>query len=301
LRLGIIMCVLLAAFTAQAAVYTDHLGRRVEAPDRPKRILSLAPNLTETLYAVGAGDRIAGVTDFCDFPAEARSKARVGGLVNPNLEVVASLQPDLALLTYDSNRRDTMEAFERLGIPTFVVKIERVADIARAIRDIGRVAGQAAAGEAVAAEFDQRRARVEAMVAGRPLRRVLLLVWLQPIVTIGRRTFLADFLERAGAESVIDSQAQPWPRPSLEAVVRADPEFLVVPKSSDFAPTRDELLRLPGWKDLAAVRGDRIVYLADVQRPGPRLAGLLESLARALHPAAAGERRPAPSGNGRTR
>src|SRR5207244_1668384 len=115
----------------------------------------------------------------------------------------------------------------------------------------------------------------------------LFLVWLQPVVSAGRGTFLADLMERAGGQSIADATGQPWPHLSIEEILRQDPEYILVPKSQDFSPTREDFLRMPGWKDLNAVRNDKIVYLPEaIQRPGPRIAEMLEILARALHPAA---------------
>lgn len=280
-----ILCfVLLLAQSAGAAQLTDHLGRRVAAPDRPQRIVSLAPSLTETLFALGVGDRVAGVTDFCDYPAEARRKPRVGGIVNPNLERILALEPDLVLITREGNRRETLDSLERLGVATYAVETGRLEDVVRMVRDVGAAVGEAASGERLAAEMERRVAAVRAAVNGRPPRRVLFLVWLQPVVSVGRGSFLGDLLERAGALSISAASALPWPHLSVEEILKQQPEWIVVPRSSGFAPTREEFLRLPGWRELPAVRDDRILYLPDaIQRPGPRLAEMLEMLARALH------------------
>ena len=270
---------------AAAVVLTDHLGRRVELPARPQRIVSLAPSLTETLFALGAGDRVVGVTDFCDYPAEARAKARIGGMVNPSLERIVSLQPDLVLITREGNRRETLEALERLGVPTYAVETSRLEEISRLVRDLGQAVGEAGAGAALAEEMDRRVARVRAAVNGYPARRVLFLVWLRPVVSVGRGSFLDDLLEKAGAQSIAAASAQPWPHLSMEEILRHELDFIVVPRSADFAPTREDLLRLPGWRKFAVVRQNRILYLpAAIQRPGPRIAEMLETLARALHP-----------------
>jgi iron complex transport system substrate-binding protein len=241
--------------------------------------------LTETLYALGAGDRLVGVTSYCDYPADALTKAKIGDMLNPNLERITAMHPDLVLITKEGNRRETLTALEHLNIPTFAVETERLDDISRMFRDVGRAVGEAAAGVSVANAFDQRVARVQRMIAGQKVRRVLMVIWLQPMVTVGRGTFLNDLLERAGARSIADVDSQPWPKLSVEEIVRSDPEYIVVTRSPGFSPGRDELLKLPGWKELTAVKQDHIVSLPDtVQRPGPRIADMLEVLARAIHP-----------------
>lgn len=275
----------LGSAPARAVVVTDHLGRRVDVPSRPLRIVSLAPSLTEALYVLGAGSRVIGVTEYCDFPAEAKTKTKVGGMINPNIERLVALRPDLTLITKEGNRRETLEALERLGIPVFVVETARLESISRTLRDLGRVIGESAAGEALAGDLDRRIAAVRAAVRGQTPRRALFLVWLQPLVTVGHETFLDDLMESAGASSVSRSQTQPWPKMSVEEILRQDPEYILVPQSSDFSPTREDLARVPGWRELSAVRNDRILYLNEaIQRPGPRIGEMLESLARLLHP-----------------
>ena len=270
-----------------ARVLTDHIGRRVEVPDQPQRIVSLAPSLTETLFALGLGDRVVGVTNFCDFPPEASSKPKVGGVINPSVEVVVSLKPDLVLISREGNRRETMTALERLGISVFAVSAERLGDIFRLIRDVAAIAGVAARGEALADRLEQQAAEIEAAVRPHRPRRVVLLVWLHPIVSVGRGSFLDDLLRRTGAVSVSAGTTRPWPRLSVEEIVRSNPEFLLVPRSPGFAPTREQLLRLPGWRQLPAVQQGRIIYLPwEVERPGPRLVEIQQMLASALHPEA---------------
>ncbi len=286
-----------AGAPAAVHVFTDHLGRRVEVAARPRRIVSLAPSLTETLFALGAGDRVVGVTDYCDYPQEARSKARVGGMINPSVERIVALQPEVVLITREGNRRETLEALERAGVPTYAVETARLEDIARMVRDLGEVVGAPETGAALSAGIERRIFAVRERVKGRPAPRVLFLVWLQPIVSVGRGTFLGDLLGIAGAQSISESSGQPWPHLSLEEILRRDPDFLVIPRSPDFAPTRDELLRLPGWRRLAAVRENRIVYVPEaIQRPGPRIAEMLETLAQALHPEAFAEAPRKPEG-----
>jgi iron complex transport system substrate-binding protein len=266
---------------------TDHLGRRVTIAERPLRIVSLAPSLTETVYALGAADRLVGVTDYCDYPPEAQSKSKIGEMLNPNLERITALHPDLVLITKEGNRRDTLTTLERLNIPTFAVETERLEDISRMFRDVGQAVDEAAAGANLAKSLDQRVAAVQRVLKGRAVRRVLMVIWLQPMVSVGKGTFLNDLLERAGARSIAEAEGQPWPKLSVEEIVRSDPEYIVVTRSPGFSPGRDELLKLPGWRELTAVKQDRIVSLPDAaQRPGPRIADMLELLARAIHPEA---------------
>jgi len=277
---------LLPAFLA-ARTRTDDAGRRVEVVENPQRIVSLAPSLTETLFALGLGERVVGVTDYCDYPAEARSKTRVGGIINPSVEAIVSLAPDLVLITREGNRRETMEALERLGVPVFAVNTNELADVFRTIRHLGELAGVPERGRRLAADLERQSAAIAEAIRPYPARRVLFLVWLQPVVSVGRNSFIEGLLQRSGAESIAEASAQPWPHLSIEEILRSEPEFILIPRSSSFAPTRAQLLRLPGWRELKAVRAGRIVYLpATVERPGPRLIEVQDVIARAIHPEA---------------
>ena len=277
---------LLPAFLA-ARTRTDDAGRRVEVVENPQRIVSLAPSLTETLFALGLGERVVGVTDYCDYPAEARSKTRVGGIINPSVEAIVILAPDLVLITREGNRRETMEALERLGVPVFAVNTNELADVFRTIRHLGELAGVPERGRRLAADLERQSAAIAEAIRPYPARRVLFLVWLQPVVSVGRNSFIEGLLQRSGAESIAEASAQPWPHLSIEEILRSEPEFILIPRSSSFAPTRAQLLRLPGWRELKAVRAGRIVYLpATVERPGPRLIEVQDVIARAIHPEA---------------
>ncbi len=271
----------------QARTVTDHAGRKVSLPDEPRRIISLAPGITETLFALGLGDRVVGVTDYCDYPAETAKKSKVGGMINPSIETIVALKPDLVLHTIEGNRRATLDALERLHINVFVIGAQGLTDVFRMIRDVAVAGGIAARGEGMAVRLERESAALQKAVQSEPPRRVLFLVSLQPIVSVGRGTFLDDILRRAGAESLGAATSQPWPHLSLEEIIRSDPEYVLLPRSAVFAPTRGDLLKLPGWRSVSAVRENRIVYLpAAVERPGPRIIDMQAHIARALHPGA---------------
>jgi iron complex transport system substrate-binding protein len=268
---------------------TDEVGRRISVPMPVRRIVSLAPNLTETIYALGAQDRLVGVTDYCDYPPEARQKTSVGGAVNPSIEQIVALKPDLVLAqAITMNRRETVDALENLGIAVYSANSRSVDGILASTRHIADLIG---AGEASAVLLKNLRTRLDDLklrLAGRPRRRVLFVVWSDPLVSIGRQTFIADALRLAGAESIIETQ-QDWPRLSLEEVVRLQPEFLIFASShsESVRTTVEDLSERPGWRGLDAIRHRRIAVINDaINRPAPRLVEALEALARQLHPEA---------------
>jgi iron complex transport system substrate-binding protein len=267
---------------------TDELGRRIRVPQPVHRIVSLAPNLTETIYALGLQDRLVGDTDYCDFPPEAQQKPKVGGAINPSLETIASLHPDLVLVTKNLNRLETVNALDSLGIPSYATDPHTVEAIIVSIEHLADLLGVPETGAAVGKEMERTVAAVKARVGSLPPRRVLFVVWTEPLISIGKDTFIADALQHAGAVSVIDS-SQNWPQINLEEVVRLQPDFLIFaePHPEDAVQTTRTLADLPGWRILDAVKHRRFAIVSDaVNRPAPRITSSIEDLARQLHPEA---------------
>jgi iron complex transport system substrate-binding protein len=266
---------------------TDEIGRTIRVPQYIHRIVSLAPNLTETIYALGLQDRLVGDTDYCDFPPEARLKTKVGGAINPSLEAIAALHPDLVLVTKNLNRLETVQALADIGIPSYATDPHTVDAIIASTERLADLLGAPEAGAALGKDMERRIAATRDRVAPLPLRSVLFVVWTDPLISIGKDTFIADALQHAGAVSVIDS-SQNWPHINLEEVVRLQPEFLVFAESAETAGhTTDTLAGLPGWRILDAVKHRRFAVISDaVNRPAPRIASAIEELARQLHPEA---------------
>lgn len=265
--------------------FTDEIGRRVEIPVAVKRIVSLAPNLTEIVFALGEGDRLAGDTDYCDYPPEATKKPRVGGPVNPNLEQVVALAPDVVLATKAINRRETVEALARIGVPVYVTDPHSVDDMIASVERIGKILHAEKTAAPLVEGLRGRLSNLDRRMAGAEPRRVLFVVWTNPLISVGRHTFIADALRRAGARSVVDANAE-WPRISFEEILRLQPEFLVFASahSADTQRDIDSLRTRPGWRDLDALRHGNIVIIGDaINRPAPRMVDAVEQLARAFH------------------
>jgi iron complex transport system substrate-binding protein len=268
-------------------------------PQPVRRIVSLAPSLTETVFALGAGDRLVGDTDYCDYPVEALAKPKVGGAINPSLEQIVALHPDLVLATKTLNRHETVTALEQLGIPTYVTDPHTVEDMIASTARLADVIGAHDAGAALAADLRARLTDLQRRLNGLPPKRVLFVVWTEPLISAGRGTFIVDALRWAGAESVVDSP-QAWPQISLEEVFRLQPEVLVFSNSHSETVGRDldALAQLPGWRSLEAARNHRFAVISDaVNRPAPRLVSAIEQLARQLRPEAFAAS-PAPEGQG---
>jgi iron complex transport system substrate-binding protein len=267
---------------------SDETGRSVRIPQPVRRIVSLAPSLTETIYALGLEDRLVGDTDYCDYPPEAKKKTKVGGGIDPSLEVIASLHPDLVLVTKSFNRLETTQSLDRLGISSYATDPHTVADIMSSVKTLADMLGVPEAGASVAEAMQHGLDDLEQRLGGLPPKRVLFVVWTQPLISTGKNTFLADALRHAGAVSIVDS-SQDWPQVNLEEAARLQPDFLVFAEShsGDASRAMARLATLPGWKILHAVRNHRYAVISDaVNRPAPRIISAIQDLARQLHPEA---------------
>ncbi len=265
---------------------TDEVGRVVHVPQPVRRIVSLAPSLTETVYALGLQDHLVGDTVYCDYPEDAQKKTKVGGAINPSLEQIVALHPDLVLVTKALNRLETVRALDALGISSYATDPHTVDEIITSSKKLADVLGVPDAGASVAEDMQRRLAGLQQRVGALPAKRVLFVVWTQPLISIGRDTFIADALRRAGAISIVDS-AQSWPQVNLEEVARLQPDFLVFAASHSDAPPPavEALASLPGWQILDAVSNRSYAVISDaVNRPAPRIVTAIEDLARQLHP-----------------
>jgi iron complex transport system substrate-binding protein len=274
--------------TASAAIHevTDGYGRTVRVPVKPTRIVSLAPSLTETVYALGDEDHLVGDTDYCDYPPEAQKKTKVGGVINPNLEEIAALHPDLVLLSKEGNLLETVRALDTLGIPNYATDVHSVEQIIASIQKLAEVLNVPEAGKKLAEELDQRLTALQAKVSSVAPKRVLFVVWPDPLMSVGQKTFVADAIRRAGAVSVVESN-QDWPQVSLEEVARLQPDYLVFASAHSGSGDHDfeALANRPGWQIMDAVRNRRFAVVSEaIIRPAPRIVSVIEDLARQLHP-----------------
>jgi iron complex transport system substrate-binding protein len=266
----------------------DETGRTVRIPQPVMRIVSLAPSLTETIYALGLQDRLVGDTDYCDYPPEAQKKQKVGGAINPSLEEIAHLKPDLVLVTKHLNTLDTVHSLDALGIASYATDPRNVDEIVASAKRLADVLGAPEAGVALAEDLQHRLDILRQKIGARPPRRVLFVVWTDPLISVGKDTFIADALRRAGAVSIIDSK-QDWPQVNLEEVVHLQPEVLVFAESHSETTLQhfEVLATRPAWRILNAVRDRNFAVISEaVNRPAPRIVTAIEELAEKLHPEA---------------
>jgi iron complex transport system substrate-binding protein len=264
---------------------TDQTGRTLTLPTPPRRIVSLVPSVTETLYAIGAQELLVGVTDFCDYPAAARAKTSVGGMLAPSLETIVALKPDLVVATTAGNREETFIQLERLRIPVYVVNPSRVSDVLDLIARLGALTGRERDADRLIASLDSRIKAVTTRVRalGRP--RVLYVLWPDPLIVPGRGALVGELLALAGADSVTADLTEAYPRMSLEAAVARAPDVIILAShgSEHGRIARDKWER---FSHLPAVKSGRL-YTMDgslMHRYGPRVIDGLERLAHLLHP-----------------
>jgi len=266
---------------------TDEAGRVVEMPRAARRIVSLAPSVTETLFALGLGDRVVGDTNYCDYPAEAKNRPHVGGPVNPSIEQIAALHPDLVIVSRSINRPATVHSLEQLAIPVYATDPRTVDQVIASTKRLSELLGVGEQSGSLVTDLQRRLADLDRRLSGTPQKSVLMIVWLDPLISVGADTFLADALRRAGGRSVTDA-LQDWPNVNLEEIVRVQPEYLIF-SSDEPEQVRhqiEELRDRPGWRGLDAVRQGRWIIAGEaLSHPSPRLVDAIEQLARALHPA----------------
>jgi iron complex transport system substrate-binding protein len=265
--------------------FTDDIGRRVYLAKPARRVVSLAPSVTEILFAVGLDAEVVGVTTFCDFPAPARTKPKIGSST-PNLEAILGLKPDLVVGNKDFIRPDALAKLEQLKIPVFILAPKTIEDILGHISTVGRLVGHERDARAVVQGLRERLSELRSrMGAVRPVR-VFYVVNTDPLISVGSGSFIHQMLELAGGENIVGHTSIPYPKVSLEEVLRRDPEVLLFPVGASEGIPEAEQQRWRKWATLAAVAHNRLhqVKAELVNRPGPRAIEGVEEVARALHP-----------------
>jgi iron complex transport system substrate-binding protein len=271
----------------QAETYRDDLGREVVLEAAPKRIVSLGPNITEILFAIGLDKEIVGVTLFSDYPEGAKEKAVVGSYVNVNLERLISLSPDLVISTSDGNPKGSIERLFSMGIPVFVIAPPRnIGDINSAIRSIGRITGREGEAEKLVDAMEGRIEEVVARLEGATARPVFYQLGDNPLMTVGGGTFIDTLITMAGGRNIAGGVSLPYPRFSMEGVLSNAPEVIVISSMAEKEGSKAVLKRWGQWQEIPAVRSGEIHFINPdlIHRAGPRIVDGLEELARMIHP-----------------
>ncbi|HEY8186549.1 MAG TPA: cobalamin-binding protein [Pyrinomonadaceae bacterium] len=265
----------------------DEAGRRVTIPAKVERFVSLAPNLTEIAYAVGAGDRLVGNTTFCNYPEEAKTVAKVGDTLQPSIERILTLRPQLVLVSTASQLEAFTKQLNEHQIAVYVTDPRDLEGVFRSILAVGDLLNESEAASELVKLLRARAEKVEQAVAGLPRVSVFFQLSGQPLYTAGRSSFVTNLIERAGGRSVTSDVQEAWPRLSDEAALASRPEAVIM-VSADAMGTAANTRVAAALKNSPAVKNGR-VYLINgdlLTRPGPRLVDGLEQIAHALHPEA---------------
>jgi ABC-type Fe3+-hydroxamate transport system substrate-binding protein len=283
-RALLLFVLLVAAVAAQASrVITDETGRTVTVPDHPHRVVCLVPSVTDTVFALGSGDDVVAVSDYTTRPVAALKKPSIGGLVKPSIETILSFHPDLVLGTSIPGATETAAQLQNVGVPVYLVDPHGLSGILRSVSSVGEALNRVPQAAALNASLNQRIEAVRARSAGKPAPKVLVPVWYDPIITIGKNAFISQLVETAGAKSVTDDLLPDWPEISMETVVTRAPEALVLIRGGKISIGM--LQKQPGWRSLRAVRSGKVYYVdTGIQEPSPVAIDALEELAREFHP-----------------
>jgi ABC-type Fe3+-hydroxamate transport system substrate-binding protein len=262
---------------------TDEMGRKVVVPDHPHRVICLMPNVTDTVFALGAGDDVVAVSDYTKYPAAARTKPSVGDLIKPSIETILSLHPDLVIGFQPKGPMDVTDQLERAGIPIFLVSPHGIAGILHSVETIGQALNREPQAETLVHNLQQRVSAVRTRTMSLPTPRVFMPVWYDPITTIGKNAFITEIIAAAGGRSVTDDLRTEWPTISMEVVLDRAPDALLLIRGGK--TTLQLLEGRPGWSNMKAVTEHRAYYIDDrINLASPVAIDALEDLAKQFHP-----------------
>ena len=265
--------------------FVDDLDRKLYIAKPPKRIVSLAPSITEILFAIGLDEEIVGVTDFCNFPAQALTKPKVA-YSQPNLEALVALEPQLVLAPPSFLRADLLAKLEQLKIPTFVLESKTVEGIFGHIQLLGRMVGHAPEANAYTAAMRKQIADLTKRVQGRSRPTLLYVLNSEPLITVGPGSFIHHLIELAGGRNAAERANAPYPRLTMEEVLTQNPDILLFPIGEYEGIPQAEQDRWKRWDSLRAVQEGKLFQVQSdlLNRPGPRVIEGLRHLVKLLHP-----------------
>lgn len=258
---------------------TDDLGRTVKIPQAIERAVSLAPNLTENIFAVGAGNKLVGVTTYCDYPEEAKQIAKIGDTINPNIETIIALKPQIVFVSTASQMENFTKMLEQRDISVFVTNPNDFQGILRNLKQLGDILGTAPNAEKLIADLQNRVKAVEEKVKNQPKTKVFVQISREPLFTIGKDSFITEIVALAGGESATKDVSTAYPKLSKETALALNPAAIILSESPDNLASNDVFINSD------AVKNKRIfkVNAALMARPGPRIVDAVEQIAKDLH------------------
>lgn len=258
--------------------FTDDLGRKVQVPEKVDRVISLAPNLTEIVFAVGGGDKLVGVTTFCNYPPQAQAIRKVSDTQTPNIETIVALQPQVVFVSTSSQLEAFTKVLTEQKIAVFVTAPNRLDDIYKSIATVGEIFGMAERAEEVVGKMRSRVAVARNAVIGRDRPKVFVQIDKNSLYTIGRDSFITDIIAQAGGISATADLATAYPNLSRETALAMNPDVIVISESEGNREPNEVFRNSP------AVKNGRVFLVnADLlSRPGPRIVDALEQIADKL-------------------
>lgn len=257
--------------------FTDDMGYKLTLETKPKRIVSLAPSITETIYYLKLDSMLEGVTDYCNYPPDAKNKKSVGNILSPNLEVISQIKPDLVFMTIEGNTKNTYQAVKNLGLNIYVAAPRNIAGIIRMMSDIQMICGSETSGEGASEKIKDNfiSSMNGVRVTHDPVnRKALILVSVKPPVTFNKNTFLNDVFLAGGFGNLYDNEPADYPVLSYEDIIMKNPEYIFVISDTSESSKQNifgEILK--SMKYCEAVKTGRIFILDEdiFSRPGPRI------------------------------
>jgi iron complex transport system substrate-binding protein len=288
LLISLFLVIFLGTSTSYSAIqkFKDEVGREVTYSFPPKRIVSLAPNITEILFSLGLDEEIVGVTIHCNFPEKAKAKTQVGSYINLDFERIISLNPDLVIATGAGNTRDMVERLGKWGFPTYVIFPKNFNDILQSIIHLGQLVNREKEAMGIVQGMRKRSERVAELTQGLPRPKVFIQIGDSPIVTVGRGSFADDLIRLAGGENITGEEKELYPRLGMEEILKKAPDVILISSMNPKGDYQKIVQEWSHWKTIPAVKNGHI-HLIDsdlIDRPSPRIIDGLEEIARALHP-----------------
>lgn len=268
-------------------VVEDQMERKITIEKVPKRIISLSPSNTEIVYALDLEEKLVGVTEFCDYPEAAKSKEKVGGYDEPNIEKIISLEPDLVLAT--AAHQKPVEKMTKLNIPCIVLDPQNIDEMLESIIIIGKASGTKSDADKVVEDLKNRIKNIEEKTFDIPdskKPKVYYELWHSPITTVGPGTFIDDIIHKAGGKNIASDADKAYPQYSQEKILAKDPEIIIYSYHGSSKQSKEDILERPGWETVNAIKHNRVFYVNEdiLLRPTPRLIDGLEEVANIIRP-----------------
>jgi iron complex transport system substrate-binding protein len=258
---------------------TDFKGRSIVLDKVPQRIVSLSPSNTEILFALGAGDRVVGVTSYCDYPEEAKKVEQVGTFDGPNMELIKKVQPDVVLAGYI--QEESVKAIEAMNITVIVTEAESFEAIYQSIGLIGKITGTDAKAEEIVTTMKSKIEEIGAKIKDKKKPTVFYVVWADPLTTAGSKTFINDVIKAAGGINTAE-KVESWAKYSAEELVKDNPEMLIAAlHSTDKGMAKEDIINNKVFGKLECVKQGKVYVMSDdnvMSRPGPRIVQAIEEM-----------------------